>query len=145
MIGRAGDARYNEAMPKIKTPRLMPQGGVIPKPEGYPDALDNDAAIADHIVSLSVDDIDSQMVEEAFFGSKAILRFIPMDDIQPGHSDTNIRVAAREKAYAKLPQDTCPPIVIENGQIQDGHHRYRVALKAGAPGMWCYDVVEDEQ
>ena len=124
--------------------KLPIQTSQWPAPDGYPELLVDDRAIADHIVSLSPGEIDEEMVEECFRGCRARLSWIPIDQITPGHADTNIPNPKREAKYAKLPLQTMPPIVIDQGEIQDGNHRFRVAQAAGAVGLWCYCVEEVE-
>jgi hypothetical protein len=115
--------------------------GNLPKPAGFADRLDDARAIADYIDSLTPDGVDLEFVEELFRDGTAQLIFCPLDSLTPGHPDQNIPIPSRERKYARLPLATCPPLVIQDGEIQDGHHRYRVALSAGAPGLWCYDVI----
>jgi hypothetical protein len=111
-----------------------------PKPQGYPDILEDSRAIADHIAALSTGEVDEKMIEEYYGNARATLRFIPMDELQEGPAEANVPSAAKQRRYAKLPALTRPPIVVQFGHIEDGHHRYRVARAAGEPGLWCYDV-----
>lgn len=126
---------------RLSTPPL----GAFPKPEGYPDRLGSAREIADHIDSLTPDGVDMEFVEDYFRGGSAELVFRPLGELVAGNADHNIEVEGRSEAYAALPQSTCPPIVIIDGQIEDGHHRYRVAQAAAWPGMWCYDVAFPEE
>lgn len=128
-------------MPKPRMTPTLPNGQ-WPKPDGYPDHLATAAAIADHIAILSPGDIDEEMVEEHFRGCHARLQWMPMDQLTPGPIEAHVANAKLEARYAKKPLATLPPLVVENGQIEDGHHRYRVALAAGATGLWCYCVEE---
>lgn len=140
-------------MPRMRLPstgRLPPPlpdptlpVGAWPKPEGYPDRLDDRFEIARHIAALSPGEVDEGLIEEHYRDTHAVLRWIPMDQISEGNPHHNIPSRKRERAYAKMPRDTRPPIVVEQGEIADGNHRYRVAKAAGDAGMWCYDIVED--
>lgn len=132
-------------MPRIRIPtaRLrLPDPPVGPPraPAGYPETLEDRFAIARHIVNLATGNIDEEMVEEYYAGARGVLRFVPMAEIREGPAENNIRSVAKEKRYAKMPPQTLPPLVIQNGEIEDGGHRYRVAKAAGAMGMWCYDI-----
>lgn len=127
--------------PRIK---LSIPTGQWPKPEGYPDALATEREIADHIQAVSPGDIDEDMVRELFQGCSARLAWIPIDQIIEGPAEQNIPNKRREAGYRKLPIQEMPPIVIDEGHIQDGHHRFRVAKAAGATGMWCY-CIQDER
>ena len=129
--------RMNQSLGK---PPELPTGE-FPKPIGFPARLEDARAIAEHIDSLTPEGVDLEFVEEFYRDGSAQLVFRSLDSLTPGHSDQNIPSASKERTYARLPLETCPPLVIQDGEIQDGHHRYRVALAAGAPGLWCYDVM----
>lgn len=122
-----------------------PPAGQFPKPAGYPDSLDDARAIADHIDTLTPGGVDMEFVEDIFRGGSAKLQFCPLDSLSPGHDDQNIPIKSKEKKYAKLPSQTCPPLIAIDGEIQDGHHRYRVALAQNWPGIWCYAVEFDDE
>jgi len=111
----------------------------------YPKILSDGYAIAEYINSISKSYIDVEMVSEYFRGAKAILKYISINDIKEGDSDHNIVNAHKEKKYYRLSLETMPPIVIENGEIQDGNHRYRVAKAKGAKKIWCYDVINTDK
>lgn len=137
-------------MPRMRLPSAPPAGKAptptIPSPPaGYPTELKDRYAIAAHIAALAVGDVDEDMIADYYEGAKAVLRFVPLAELTEGHPDHNVRVISREKRYAKLPASTRPPIVIQNGEIEDGNHRYRVAKAAGETGLWCYDVVDEEE
>lgn len=136
-------------MPRIRTPLARvklpdPPMGELPMPKGYPERLDDSWAIAQHIVDVSPGDIDFDFVEQYFKGAHAALRYVPLVDLSEGNADGNQRVASKEKAYAKLPAVSRPPIVVQDGGIEDGNHRYRVAKAAGETGMWAYVIEDDE-
>lgn len=122
-----------------------PPLGNIPKPKGFPDQLEDARAIAEHIDSLTPDGVDREFVEEFYRDGQARLVFRALDSLVPGPADQNIPIASREKRYARLPLSTCPPLVIQDDEIHDGHHRYRVALAAGVPGLWCYEVIFEQE
>lgn len=128
--------------PSIPTPRSLPVGiePAWPKPAGYPDELPDALALAEYVISVCADEVDEEFVESFFEGARATLVWKPLSEIAEGPKDNNIRDHGREKAYAKLPLRTMPPIVVEHGQVQDGNHRYRVARAQNAPGLWCYEV-----
>lgn len=113
--------------------------GHPPKPAGYPDHLDQDG-LADLVIGCTPGQPDEEFIQEFFSGAKATLQFIALEQIKPGPADNNVRIASREKNYARQPAATVPPLVLENGHIQDGHHRYRVAKARGDAGLWCYCI-----
>lgn len=109
----------------------------------WPDILPNNRAIAAVIAELASDYVDEDFAAEYFFGRCARLRWVPIEELQEGNPDTNQRSRAKERRYAKLDQRTAPPLVVEDGVIKDGGHRFRVGKAAGAAGFWCYDVLDE--
>jgi hypothetical protein len=104
--------------------------------------LNDEREIAIYIEDWASDYVDTDMIEERFFGCHAVLKLVPIDEIKEGNPDTNIRSKAKEKRYSKLDPATIPPLVIEDGEVQDGNHRFRVAKAQGAKALWCYVVEE---
>lgn len=112
---------------------------------GYPDRLENASEIADYITDLdpnaSYEDIESTFGDN-FPGCGATLRVVPIGELTPGHPDANIRSVSKEKRFAKMTTEM-PPLVVADGDIMDGHHRYRIALRKGLTTLPCY-VIDDE-
>jgi len=108
----------------------------------YPDILSDAHAIADYIAGHASDDVDDEFIAEYFRGCHATLRLIPASEISEGDKDHNIRSKAKERRYAKMDPATMPPLVVENGKIMDGGHRFRVGLAKGKNAFWCYNVTE---
>lgn len=108
----------------------------------YPPQLKSNVDLANYIESISSDFVDRQRIEEYFQGAGAVLKRILISDICEGDPDGNAPSAAKDAAYLNLPADTAPPIVIEDGVIIDGHHRFRNAKNRGNSYCWCYDVVD---
>lgn len=115
-----------------------------PPPAGFPTRLDDASGIADHIERWAIGHVCREMIEEHFRDCAAGLVHLPMDDIGPAEGDGHRPIRSRERRYARMDPATCPPIVVMDGRIEDGHHRYRVALERGDPGMWCYRVTYPE-
>lgn len=99
-------------------------------------------AIAAYIASLSSDDVDEEYIFEHYRGCRAVLRMVPVAKLTAGDADHNIPSKAKARRYAKLALDTMPPLVVEDGQIMDGNHRFRDAIKKGATDVPCYVVEE---
>lgn len=97
-------------------------------------------AIAAYVETYSSDDVSTEMIEEQFSGCCAKLELVPISAIREGDADSNIGCKKKQKKYDGLPAETMPPILIEDGVIQDGHHRYRSAVARGSVEMWCYVV-----
>lgn len=108
----------------------------------YPAMLNDAREIAQYIDSVASDYVDIEMIEEYFNGAHAVLRFVPIENIHEGDKNHNIRSKSKERKYSKMDPEKIPPLVLEHGIIMDGNHRYRVAKKNGATGLWCY-VIED--
>lgn len=108
----------------------------------YPERLDNSREIASYIESVASDYVDTEFIEEYFFDCYASLKLVPIDELHEGNTDANIRNKSKERKYTKMNPDTIPPLVVENGEIKDGNHRYRVAVANGAKSLWCYVVEE---
>lgn len=116
---------------------------IFSPPIGYEPRLQGARAIAEYVVGLSPDGVDRDMVEDAHIGCSATLSWLPMDVIVPGPPDVNLPNAARERVYARMHAGSTPPILVDGCEIEDGHHRHRVAIARGDPGMWCYRIQED--
>lgn len=112
-------------------------------PPGWPPVLADARAIAEHVVGLSPDEVDRDMVEDAHIGLMARLVWIPMDGLEQGPPDANVADAARERAYARMHPGSTPPILVDGRSIEDGNHRHRVAVARGDAGMWCYRIEEE--
>jgi len=109
-------------------------------PAGWAPVLKDDWAIADYIDGISPGYVDREFIRECFRFGVATLRMVPIDELTPGPADANVRVASRERKYAKMDPATMPPLVVQDGQIQDGGHRYRVAKAKGLAELPCYVV-----
>ena len=106
----------------------------------YPPILRDSREIAEYIESLASDETDSELIEDYFHGAHAVLELVSLSDISEGNPDGNIPSSKKERKYLKMSPDTIPPLVIENGIVMDGNHRFRVAKKLGLTQLWCYVV-----
>lgn len=107
---------------------------------GYAPVLKDAQEIAEYIMSTSSEDVDGEFIEEHFWGCHATLTKVPLVDLAEGNPDGNIRSASKERKYSKMDMATIPPLVVEDGTVVDGNHRYRVAKKNGVNMLWCYVV-----
>lgn len=121
---------------------IIESAGAPSSPAGFPEVLEDADQIAAYIVSQSSSHVDEEFTRDYFRGTKAVLKLVPISEIREGDVNTNVRSKAKEKRYAKMDPSTVPPLVIENGKVMDGNHRYRVAVARGATELWCYDVVD---
>ena len=123
--------------------RMAPSSADVPeydRPEGFPDVLGNAQELADYVVTWAIGEVCSETAWEAFRDCRATLRWFAMKEIIAQTGDGHRRIPSRERRYRRLDRTTCPPILLMDGEIQDGHHRHRVALARGDGGMWGYDV-----
>ena len=125
------------SFPLGKPPTLTP-------PLGYATELANAREIGAYIERMSSTWVDEQMVEEHFAHCRASLVLLDVASLTEGSEDGNLPSRKKQSAYAKLPADTMPPLVVENGEISDGNHRFRVAVARGQEKIWCYQVEEIE-
>lgn len=99
-------------------------------------------AIAHYVQSLSTCEVDDEFIREYFHGCGAVLKWVPINELQEGDPDSNVKDDDKESLYMDMPTESCPPILIENGKVVDGNHRFRVTQKKGLLGIWAYEVLE---
>lgn len=97
--------------------------------------------ITSFIIETSPNSIDEEFVFDYFFGCKAILKNVDIGSLQKKDKNHHIQLKEKEKRYQKLPIETMPPIIVEDGKILDGNHRLRIALKKGMKKIIIYDVI----
>lgn len=131
--------------------RLVEAAGTIPQWTSetklvptmkWPSILKDRWAIADYIERMSPIEVDEEMIAEHFRGCHATLRMVPIAQIKADDENGNIPSKSRQAKYMKMDPKNMPPLVIEDGVIQDGHHRYRVAIALGLTQVLCYVVEE---
>ena len=105
----------------------------------WPKVLRDNREIASYVSELDPR-VDEEMIEEHYFGCHAVLKLIPIESVKEGPADSNIRSASKEKKFAKMDLAKQPPILVEDGMVRDGNHRYRVAKAAGATDILAYVV-----
>lgn len=107
--------------------------------------LDDSVEIAQYIDATSPDGVDVENLEDIYRGKVAVLRYVAIESISPNPAEDNHEeVPERMDGYRALDPATMPPILTENGLIEDGHHRYRIALEKGLTHIWCYELTDDE-
>jgi hypothetical protein len=110
----------------------------------YASTLPDGRAIAQYIASIASGYVDEEMMEEYYRGAKAILSEVPIASLQEGPEAGNIPSKSKLRRYQKMRLETMPPLVVQDGAIEDGNHRYRAAKASGAETVWCYVVVDEE-
>lgn len=109
----------------------------------WPKVLRDNREIASYIADLDPR-VDEEMIEEHYHGCHAVLKVVPIESVKEGPADSNLRSASKEKKFAKMDLAKQPPILVEDGMIRDGHHRYRVAKAAGATDILAYVISYDD-
>jgi hypothetical protein len=110
----------------------------------WPKTLVNEREISEFIFDISVDFVDEEFINEYYSGAAAILRLIPISELKEGPSDGNRPSKKKESTYNMLPLETMPPLVCQNGVVEDGNHRLRSARSRGATHVWCYEVIDKD-
>lgn len=105
-----------------------------------PPILRNENALSAYVMECSPHDVDVNFVREYFFDTHAVLRRIRLADLLPGPESAHLQDKKKAKHYERRPLSTMPPILVENGKIIDGHHRYRRARSGGAEDLLCYEI-----
>jgi hypothetical protein len=107
---------------------------------GYPECLDSGREIAKFIVWLDPD-YDEEAVADAYDGCTAVLQRLPAAALST--EDYHQPFAYKHQRYAKLPSETAPPLLVRDGIIIDGNHRFRVGLQKGQTHFLCYVIRQD--
>ena len=108
---------------------------------GFPPSLDDPVEIAAWVETLSPYEVDAERIEEMFTGCRAVLRSVDLTTLSI-NEDINIPDAHRQSECDRLPIETTPPILVEEGKIIDGGHRCR-SLIARGQHVWLAYVIED--
>lgn len=101
--------------------------------------LNGGVEIASYIKSLDPT-VDADAIAERFFGSVGTLTVVDIDKLHDGpdaHADYD---TAKQSSYDKLDLIYMPPIIVEKGEVLDGHHRWRAAKKRGATHIQAYSI-----
>lgn len=109
----------------------------------YPSRLNDEYEIAEYISQLASDYVDEELIQDYFRDSYADLKVVSIDSIEEGDPNHNIKQNKKERKYLKMDPNTIPPLVVDNGTIIDGNHRYRVAKQLGLKTIKIYDVQEN--
>lgn len=117
---------------------------IPPKPPGFAERLKNGDEIADYIETWAGYPVDNEFVSERFRDHHAELKLLPITEIKPGWQGANVRNPANERKYQRMSVKTIPPILVQDGVIVDGHHRFRSAQKRGLTHLWAYVVDWDK-
>lgn len=104
--------------------------------------LKDERLIALYIESISSDEVSTEMIEDCYFDSHAILHEIPINGLIEGDADHNVKSEEKQSSYDSMPIETMPPIVTINGVVEDGNHRLRSAIRNGAKTILAYVIYE---
>lgn len=106
----------------------------------WPDLLPDAQAIAEYISSQTPYEICEEQIEEQYFGSGAKLQWIALSSISLENQDNHEIDPSRQAKCDKRSVKTMPPFLVEDGVMQDGHHRIRTLLSKGVTHHWAYAV-----
>lgn len=106
----------------------------------WDDELSDNYEIADYLQEISPSYIDYESCVKNFEDCKAVLKYLPISQISDKYADHHEKFPERELEYLKKNPETMPPLLIDRGAIEDGHHRFRVAKKLGLTHLWCYVI-----
>jgi hypothetical protein len=129
---------FEAPLGRVRITRTLSEDTAAAPPQKWPARLDDSRMIARYMDSISSDYVDVDMVEEYLQGAHADLKLVPIDELSEGNQDANIRDPRKEAKYSKLDMATMPPLVVQDGVILDGNHRYRIAKAKGVTALWCY-------
>lgn len=102
----------------------------------WPTHLKDVDAIIDFCNEIGDIDEDEDMLLTLFDGMSADLKEV---DISKLHRQKDVDLRGDEDDYADMPAETAPPIlVLADGEIQDGAHRYEAAKIRGDKKMFAY-------
>lgn len=115
---------------------------VSAKDHPWPEALADQYAIAEWIVTLSPHEVDEEFVEEYFRDTRAKLTWIDLSTLTFQSEDVHESCPERQADVDRKPISTMPPLLVSNTELEDGYHRLRKLLAEGITHHWAY-VVED--
>lgn len=121
----------------------------------YPLALVGDDELAGHVSMTSVAGADGEFVDFEFVyeamrqnsSGQAVLCWVELDEIQipSDWRQHHAPVPSKEAEYAQLDARAAPPILLyEDGELADGYHRYRNAVRQGVDRMLAYVCVDQD-
>jgi len=105
----------------------------------YPKELNN-FQLAAYIEDNSPGFVDTERIADEYIGYTAVLQTVPVSALRPGPDDHNIKSLRNQKKYDKMDASKMPPVVVENGEVIDGNHRYRAAKKQGVKQILAYVI-----
>lgn len=111
----------------------------------WPLFLQNPSAVADYVSNHSPYEICSEQIEEMYIGCRARLRWTALNEIRLGPSSNNMEDETRQKICNHRPVETMPPLLVDDGQIMDGSHRFRSLMLKGQTHFWVYHIEDAPQ
>jgi hypothetical protein len=108
----------------------------------WPDLLPDAQSIAEYISSQTPYEICEEQIEEQYFGSAARLQWVALSSISLENQEHHEIDPKRQAKCDKSNVETMPPFLVEDGVMQDGHHRIRTLLAKGITHHWVYVVEE---
>ncbi len=106
----------------------------------WPEHLPDNTAIAAFVSEASPYPICEEQIEEMYIGCRAALRWTAVAELQPGPAESNTEEEARQAECDRRPPASMPPLLVDDGHVMDGNHRYRSLRKRGITHCWAYHV-----
>lgn len=106
----------------------------------WPELLKDQYAIAEYISEHAPYEIEEEMIEELYHGSRAKLTWIELGSLILSKDDNHLACEERQGEVDRLPVSTMPPLFVDDSRLEDGYHRLRKLLKEGATHHWAYIV-----
>ena len=125
----------------MKILELFESDKFLKVPEDYEPVLSDADDIVAYMNAFSTEDLDEELMLDYFRGCKAVLKLLPVSSIHQGDPNHNIINPKKQKQYLKLNTKTIPPIIVDNGTVIDGNHRFRVAKALGLTQIWAYVII----
>lgn len=104
--------------------------------------LHDEFEIASYIEENSPYEVDTDLIRDLFFNCHAKLKEVEISLLVKGSEESNLRDIKKENKYSKMNIETMPPIVVCDGDIQDGHHRVRVLESKNITTVMAYVIEE---
>lgn len=85
--------------------------------------------------------LDEARLIDEYSDCKAILKNVEIKELKPKQDLTQVYQEKINK-YTNLNYETSPPILVKNGVIIDGHHRYYSFINNGIDIIQVYELIE---
>jgi gamma-glutamylcyclotransferase (GGCT)/AIG2-like uncharacterized protein YtfP len=106
----------------------------------HPSTLADEIEIASWIVQHAPHELDFETLRLLFSGRCANLKRVPLDSLREGALERFHQDPGKEMLYKDHTEDSMPPLMVIDNEVQDGHHLFRALKKKGLPSVLIYDA-----